>query len=239
MMPFDLNKYFDSVRQSLFAGTMNQDQVDGQQAILDGWAARRAGDDMRWLAYFLATAYHETSQEMQPIEEYGKGEGQPYGEEDPDTGECYYGRGFVQLTWKDNYQRADDEVGCSSVNDPEQQLQAEISGATGYIGMVEGWFRGDKLSDYFSASKDDPYGAREIINGDKDIVPSWSNGESIGQLIAEYHVHFLEALNLSWTAPDPDPGTVVDIAVNLDVTAPPGVTIRWTINGESFNDETT
>jgi predicted chitinase len=198
-MAFDLSKYFDSVRSTLFAGHMSQDQVDGQQAILDGWAARRAGDDRRWLAYFLATAYHETSKEMQPIEEYNKGEGQPYGEPDPETGNCFYGRGFVQLTWKDNYRRADDEVGCDSVNHPEQQLQAEISGATGYIGMVEGWFRGDKLSDYFNDTIDDPYEAREIINGDKSTVPSWSDGVSIGNLIAGYHGKFLKALKASKT----------------------------------------
>jgi hypothetical protein len=232
-MPFDLTKYFDSVRSTLFDGHMSEDQVDGQQAILDGWAARRAGDDMRWLAYFLATAYHETSKEMQPIEEYGKGAGQPYGEPDPDTGECYYGRGFVQLTWKDNYRRADDEVGCDSVNHPEQQLQAEISGATGYIGMVEGWFRGDKLTDYFNASKDDAYGAREIINGDKDIVPSWSNGESIGQLIAEYHAHFLEALNLSWSeAPQPPEPSTGTVTIALKVTAPEGIEVTVSLNGE-------
>jgi hypothetical protein len=35
---------------------------------------------------------------MQPIEEYGKGRGMPYGKPDPTTGQVYYGRGFVQLT---------------------------------------------------------------------------------------------------------------------------------------------
>lgn len=191
---FDREVYFDSVRDSLFGGSMDQSQVDGQEAILAGWEARRSSDDLRWLAYFLATAYHETSKAMQPVEEYGKGEGQPYGEPDPETGNVFYGRGFVQLTWKDNYARADDELGCDSVNHPEQQLQALISGATGYHGMMEGWFRGDKLADFFDAATDDPYGAREIVNGDKAIVPDWSNGVSIGDLVAGYHGKFLAAL---------------------------------------------
>ena len=43
---------------------------------------------------------------MWPIEEYGKGAGKSYGQPDPDTGETYYGRGFVQLTWRENYAKA-------------------------------------------------------------------------------------------------------------------------------------
>src|SRR5262245_18717590 len=177
-MHFDRKVFFDNVRSSLFSGSMTQSQVDGMEAILTGWEEARPTDDLRWLAYFLATAYHETSKAMQPVEEYGKGGDADYAQPDPDTGECYYGRGFVQLTWKENYQRADDELGCNSVHQPEQQLEAKISGATGYLGMDEGWFRSDSqgrqtLGRYFSNTHDDPYGAREIINGDKKTVPSW------------------------------------------------------------------
>ena len=39
MMPilFDRKTYFDLVRDSLFAGKMSQQQVDGQEFILDTW----------------------------------------------------------------------------------------------------------------------------------------------------------------------------------------------------------
>jgi len=65
--------------------------------------------------------------------------------------------------------------------------------------MEEGWFRSDKsglqnLDRYFNETCDDSYGAREIINGDKHIVPSWSGGVSIGNLIKGYHINFLAAL---------------------------------------------
>jgi hypothetical protein len=201
---FDRKSYFDSVRPSLFAGTMNQEQVDGQDTILSVWE-KYVGDrgDLRWLAYMLGTAYHETSQEMQPIEEYGKGEGQLYGVEDPETGQCYFGRGYVQLTWRDNYARADEELNLEDDLSCEQQadnaLVPWIAARVMYQGMHEGWFRGDKLEDYFNDVEDDPYGAREIINGDKHIVPSWSNGVSIGNLIAGYHGKFLAALKTSKT----------------------------------------
>ena len=65
--------------------------------------------------------------------------------------------------------------------------------------MAEGWFRGDEygrqnLERYFNEDTDDPYKAREIINGDKSKVPTWSGGVSIGNLIKQYHVSFLAAL---------------------------------------------
>jgi len=210
---FDQTIYFNSVRESLFSGHMTQSQVDGQKAILEGWSAKKGGDDPRWLAYFLATAYHETSQAMQPVEEY-KGSSQPYGQPDPVTGQCYYGRGFVQLTHKENYQRADDELGCTSVQHPEEQLDAHISGATGYRGMTEGWFRSpNKFEMYFNETTEDPYGAREIINGDKKTVPSWSGGVSIGNLIAGYFYDFLTALVESAQG-EPTPGKESKISIS-------------------------
>src|SRR5262245_30152095 len=69
---FDRKLYFDSVRPSLFAGKMNQQQVDGQNAILSEWEDEQPAEDLRWLAYPLATTLHETASTMWPIEEYGK-----------------------------------------------------------------------------------------------------------------------------------------------------------------------
>jgi hypothetical protein len=197
-MTIDRTIFFDSVRGSLFSGTMSQSQVDGMNAILFAWEARPTSDDPRWLAYMLATTLHETASTMQPIEEYGQGAGMTYGEPDPVTGEAYYGRGFVQLTWADNYKRADDEIGLanelSCYLHPENQLKPLIAAVTMFRGMSVGWFRGDKLSDYFAADVDDPFNAREIINGDKTKVPGWSGGLSIGKVIEGYHDEFLEAI---------------------------------------------
>jgi hypothetical protein len=232
---FDRDVYFDSVRDSLFAGSMTQQQVDGQNFILDTWEKYRPNDDLRWLAYFLATAMHETSSTMWPIEEYGKGQGMEYGTPDPVTGQTYYGRGFVQLTWKSNYQRADDEILIpqdmgSCVADASKQLDPMISGATGYRGCMEGWFRSDSKGRqtfirYFDDNTDDAYGAREIINGDKTKVPSWSNGVSIGNLIKGYHQKFLAALNAANVpapAPEPEPETEPRVLVYKS----PGVSVE-------------
>src|SRR5262245_12330776 len=195
-MIFDRKVYFDAVRASLFAGSMSQEQVDGQEAILSRWEADPLSDDLRHLAYPLATTKHETASTMQPIEEYGKGEGHDYGKPDPQTGQTYYGRGFVQLTWRDNYARATSELELAGDDDLEwhadRALNMAIAGEVMFTGMSEGWFRSDSegsqtLVRYFNAQVDDSYGAREIINGDKKTVPSWSHGVSIGNLIAGYH----------------------------------------------------
>ena len=61
--------------------------------ILDAYEMGYADWDLRWLAYAFATTFHETSKEMQPISEYGKGSGAAYGRPDPTTG-LLLGRGY-------------------------------------------------------------------------------------------------------------------------------------------------
>ncbi|WP_409526887.1 hypothetical protein [Rhizobium sp. G21] len=64
----DRSKLFDTVRDPLFGGRFAQPQVDGIDAILDAWDEQGLSD-ARWLAYMLATAYHETGRRMEPVEE--------------------------------------------------------------------------------------------------------------------------------------------------------------------------
>lgn len=61
--------FFDRVRTHLYKNGLDQDAVDGHSAILDRWEKDIPKDDDRWLAYMLATAYHETGGRMQPVEE--------------------------------------------------------------------------------------------------------------------------------------------------------------------------
>jgi putative chitinase len=232
---FDRKIYFDAVRTSLFAGSMTQEQVDGQEAILAHWERDPLSDDLRHLAYPLATTKHETASTMQPIEEYGKGEGQEYGVPDPETGQTYYGRGFVQLTWRDNYARATSELELTGDDDLEwhadRALDPDIAANVMFVGMDEGWFRPpNTLELYFNESADDAYGAREIINGDQDVVPDWSHGVSIGNLIAGYHDAFLEAL-LASAISEPVPGPDVKVVhIEVNVSVPEGVEVKVTVN---------
>ena len=144
---FNRQIYFDSVRKSLFAPSLDQGQVDGQNAILTRWEADPATIDLRHLAYALATVKHECASTMLPIEEYGHGSGMEYGEKDPETGQTYFGRGFVQLTWRENYSKADRELGLDGEKScewhAENALHPLIAADIMFRGMLEGWFRGD------------------------------------------------------------------------------------------------
>ena len=198
--------YFNHVRVDPFGGSLTQQQVDGQNVILDRWEVDPETTDLRWAAYGLATTYHETASTMWPIEEYGKGKGMKYGTPDPQTKQTYYGRGFVQLTWRDNYAKATKYLNLVGTDDLEwhahRALDLAIASDVMFYGMIEGWFRTkdnkpETLPRYFSATVNDPFNARGIINGDKFTVPKWSGGVSIGALIAGYHAAFLLALQAS------------------------------------------
>jgi putative chitinase len=239
MTNFDRTVYFDSVRASLFAGKMSQQQVSGQEAILGEWEVQPWNTpmtDWRWLAYMLATTYHETSQKMWPVEENGKGSGKEYGKKDPETGQTYYGRGYVQLTWRDNYAYATKQLGLKGDADlewhAEMALEPQIAADIMFRGMFEGWFRSDSngrqtLGRYFNDSIEDAYGAREIINGDKKTIPGWSNGVSIGNLIKGYYSKFLSALKTS--AHEAPVSDRVVSEYKLRIEAPAGADIKVTV----------
>lgn len=58
--------FLAAVRVDLFGGAIDQTQVDGINSVLEAWPE---GTDPRFVAYGLATAYHETARTMQPIAE--------------------------------------------------------------------------------------------------------------------------------------------------------------------------
>lgn len=191
--------FFSYSRLHLFGGRLTQQQVDGLAGILDAWEAKYAERDDRWLAYALATAHHETDRTMRPIKEYG---GAAYfrkmydvtgsrpalarkmGNTQPGDGARYFGRGFVQLTWKSNYQKAKTKLGHDFVADPDAVLQLEYATAIMFAGMIEGWFTGKSLGDYFNPMTGDWVNARRVINGlDK------------ANLIAEYGRSYYAAIS--------------------------------------------
>jgi hypothetical protein len=183
----DRAAFFAAVRKDF--GRLRQGQVEGFNAILDAWDAA----DPRFTAYGLATTWHETATTMQPIEEYGRGKWKRYGV--PVNGRVYFGRGYVQLTWLANDCTATEKLGVDFVSHPEHVMEPKHAAAMLVRGMTEGWFTGRKLSEYFSATRDDPRQARKIINGlDK------------ADTIAGYHKSFLKALRVAATAP-PKPAT--------------------------------
>lgn len=184
--------FFNHIREKLFSGGLEQTQVDGINALV--LAGVQNGLTVPQHAYVLATAYHETAKTMRPVREYGRGEGRKYGtwrnnsygvkyclkngsgnavytqEECP---HLFYGRGHVQLTWYDNYQRASRELNqtlpenehIDLVAQPDLALNNDISAKIIVLGMKQGWFTGKKLADYINDHRTDFVSARRIVNG--------------------------------------------------------------------------
>lgn len=172
MKPVNRDGFYSVIRQEF--GSLNQGQVNALNFLLTQLEKDRDVEDVRWAAYMLATVKHETAETYMPIEEYGKGEGHSYGEPVTVVDEygfphtnAYYGRGLVQLTWADNYQKSS----LAMFNDdrllyyPYRVMEPLIAYAIMSYGMRTGLFTGKSLSDYINDSTCDYYNARRIING--------------------------------------------------------------------------
>jgi hypothetical protein len=143
----------------VFGTNLSGGQVLGMEGVLDAFNA--VGDGRRaTLGYGLATTYHETGARMVPVREgfastdagarravaalarkrgpdsavarYAKPAG-PYGH-------VYYGRGHVQLTWRQNYVMASAAAGVDLEKDPDAMLDPVISGRVLIRGLIEGWW---------------------------------------------------------------------------------------------------
>jgi len=177
------SEFYARVRP-IFGGTLSQRQVDGIEALL----AATDSLPIPHRAYLMATALHETASTMQPIAEYGKGKGKPYGKPGK-YGQAQYGRGYVQLTWDANYEKADKALGLNGalLRDFNLAMQPTIAAQILVRGCEEGWFTGKKMADYLPG---DYRGARRVVNGlDK------------ADLIAGYAREFEAALRLLPDAP--------------------------------------
>lgn len=114
-------------------------------------------------AYVLATAYWETARTMKPVREaywlsesWRRNNLRYY---------PWYGRGYVQLTWEDNYKRASQKLNLDLTTDADAVMEPEVSAEILVVGMLEGWFTGKRLSQYINNDTTDYVNARRIVNG--------------------------------------------------------------------------
>lgn len=180
--------FFNNIRGPLFNGSLTTDQVKGISAIID----RMEKLDPRWLAYALATAYHETGAKMVPIAEnlnysasglratfpkyFTAAEADRYARKPEAIANRAYanrmgngpeasGDGFRYRGRGICQTTGRDnyrKYGCE--DNPDRMLQVDVSVTAMWDGMTNGRFTGKKLSDYFNDKTTDWVGARRIIN---------------------------------------------------------------------------
>lgn len=115
------------------------------------------------IAYILATVYWETARTMKPVKEaFWKDEAwrkknlRYY---------PWYGRGFVQLTWESNYEKASFALKKDFLSNPDKVMDPDVATQILVEGMVGGWFTGKPLKNYIEGDNVDYFKARKVVNG--------------------------------------------------------------------------
>ena len=187
----DHAKFFAAVRSSLFGGRLSANQVAGIEAILVAW--RAVPFDVRWLAYMLATTYHETDGTMCPVSEnlnysasgllatfpkyFTISQAAAYARQP----QCIANRAYANRMGNRNEASGDgwryrgrglvqitgrdNYAKYGIADDPDKALDPVKTVEILFDGMINGRFTGKRLADYFSATVSDWAGARKIING--------------------------------------------------------------------------
>lgn len=158
---FDKKKFFDGYRNRF--GSLTQKQVNALDLFLDEVNKNFDYFTHKQWAYVLATTFHETNETFEPVreaywlsEEWRKKNLRYY---------PYYGRGFVQITWEENYAKFSKLLNVDLVNNPDLTMRFNNSFYILIKGTKDGLFTGRKLSDYVNDSKTDYINARRVING--------------------------------------------------------------------------
>ena len=182
-------KFYTDVRK--ITGALNQAQVDTLESLLIAASHWPVG----WLAYGLATAWHEARLVPQH-EKGGPGYLAKY-----DTGELakrlgntpeadgdgirLAGRGLVQLTGRFNYYKAGLYLGIDLIENPDLALAPANATKILVWGMETGAFTGKKLATYIGEQ-----GYLESFRQARRII----NGMDRAGDIAGYAIQFQEAL---------------------------------------------
>lgn len=193
---FDRKRFFDAYRRQF--RTLSQQQVDGLERLLDSIENDPYLERIEWPAYMFATVKRETASTYHPIHEYGgrnyfvrrygsqTRKGRELGNDTPDEGYYYAGKGDVQLTGEHNYEKAevalrrdypevveeferrsgkkfDLTIGDqpNDLDDPRNAMYPPISYAIMSHGMRTGMFTGVRLP----KTGNNYYAWRSIVNG--------------------------------------------------------------------------
>lgn len=203
-------KLFSALRSKssgAFGTSLTQPQVDGVNAILDS-AKRNNVTNIHHVANVLAQVYHETGGYMLGVKEtvYPSSkdknpsdatviarldkafrDGKLKGVKTPYWRDGAFGRGPIQLTHWENYEKFGRKLGIPLRQKPELALDPKHGADIAVIGMRDGMFRNRKLSDYnFPNDLHNPQATnpRRIVNGN----------DGTDAKVRGYHLAFYAAL---------------------------------------------
>jgi putative chitinase len=199
-MKFNRHAFFDKYREHF--GRLSQIQVTGISQLLDFLEADRYIQKIPYASYIFATTKHETADTYHPIHEYGPRsyfikryggqtkKGKELGNDTPEEGYYYAGKGYPQTTGESNYEKAEDAIRDEYPDvvaeferrtgkkfdltvgdqpddeaDPLNMMDPAIAYVTMSHGMRKGMFTGHKFSDHLDEIPPDYKNARKIING--------------------------------------------------------------------------
>lgn len=147
------------------------------------------------IAYIFATVEHETNGTFEPVREaYWLSEANMIRWLRRNNKAYWHanawGRGHIQLTWENNYRRADKhfELNGALIKNKDLMLEDfELSVATAVAGMKYGWFTGKNLEHYINDTTLDLRNARRIVNGTDKAVKIAKTSYKYIDLLPEIH----------------------------------------------------
>jgi putative chitinase len=192
-MDIDRTLFFARLRSGLYVQGLSPAAAAGHASLLAHWQDDPGDGNLRQLAYVLATAFHETGGQMQPIEEnlsYSRaGLLKTFPRRFTTVEASRYARKperIANRAYADRMGNGDEKSGdgwrfrgrglvqitgranyrtFGIEETPDAALQPQRAIDILFSGMRLGRFTGCRLSDFFSASRADWIGARRIING--------------------------------------------------------------------------
>jgi hypothetical protein len=202
-MPFDRKIFFDLYRRDFDAdGKLTAQQVQDLTTFLNLYEQYESWFNTAQWAYVFATAYHETAATMAPVREAFR-----MSEAWRKANLRYwphYGRGYVQITWKENYEKftiilkRDLNI---TIRQRDDFMLPNVAFYTMIYGFNHGSFTGKKLSDYVTPSgvegqhlSNSPTGG---LRGLYFSARRCINATDRAELIADHAIKFLNILNQS------------------------------------------
>lgn len=201
-MNFDRKIFFDLYRQTLEPdGKFTQEEVQHIDTFLNMFERYHDWFTTEQWAYIFATTYHETAHTMAPVREafrmteaWRKANLRYW---------PHYGRGYVQITWAENYKRftaiLKTDLGIS-ITKRDDFLSPDVAFYTMIYGFRHGSFTGKKISDYVSLSSASTERDEVSKGTTAELSLRYSqaraciNGSDRAALIASHAIKFLNIL---------------------------------------------